>query len=149
MSDRAVEVVRASDARELLPRAAAERTSVVCRGGRKRRRLARRLRLARSLLEGRTMSDFTPSPGPGRAIPDIKDFDFRRRTGRMKAQMTDFGYAGCGKSTVLRFVLDELGLEPHRASVGRLHTRGVTATFTGKAALVLQDRARRPAPSTA
>ena len=33
MSDRAVDVVRASDAHELLPRAAAERTSVICRGG--------------------------------------------------------------------------------------------------------------------
>ncbi len=33
MSDRAVQVVRASDARELLPRAVAERTSVVCHGG--------------------------------------------------------------------------------------------------------------------
>ena len=33
MSDRAVQVVQASDAQELLPRAAAERTSVVCRGG--------------------------------------------------------------------------------------------------------------------
>ncbi|WP_096700136.1 hypothetical protein [Magnetospirillum sp. 15-1] len=33
MSDRAVQVVQASDAHELLPRAVAERTSVVCRGG--------------------------------------------------------------------------------------------------------------------
>lgn len=33
MSDRAVDVVRASDAEDLLPRAAAERTSVICRGG--------------------------------------------------------------------------------------------------------------------
>lgn len=33
MSDRAFQVVRASDAQELLPRAAAARTSVVCRGG--------------------------------------------------------------------------------------------------------------------
>ena len=33
MSDRAVEVVRASDAAELLPRAVADRSSVVCRGG--------------------------------------------------------------------------------------------------------------------
>lgn len=33
MSDRAVQVVRASDAEELLPRGAAHRTSVVCRGG--------------------------------------------------------------------------------------------------------------------
>lgn len=36
MSDRAVEVVRASDAQELLPRAVGERTSVICRGGRGR-----------------------------------------------------------------------------------------------------------------
>ncbi|TAN59445.1 MAG: hypothetical protein EPN20_15115 [Magnetospirillum sp.] len=33
MSDRAVQVVRASDAQELLPRAVIERTSIVCRGG--------------------------------------------------------------------------------------------------------------------
>ena len=33
MSDRAVEVVRASEAQELLPRAAANRTSAICRGG--------------------------------------------------------------------------------------------------------------------
>jgi hypothetical protein len=33
MSDRALQVVQASDAQELLPRAAAERSSVVCRGG--------------------------------------------------------------------------------------------------------------------
>jgi hypothetical protein len=33
MSDRAVDVVRASDAEELLPRAAAERTAALCRGG--------------------------------------------------------------------------------------------------------------------
>ena len=34
MSDRAVDVVRASAAEELLPRVAHERTSVFCRGGR-------------------------------------------------------------------------------------------------------------------
>jgi hypothetical protein len=33
-SDRAVQIVRASDAQELLPRAAADRSSAVCRGGR-------------------------------------------------------------------------------------------------------------------
>jgi hypothetical protein len=33
MSDRAVEIVRASEAEELLPRAVSERTSVICRGG--------------------------------------------------------------------------------------------------------------------
>jgi exodeoxyribonuclease V len=49
-----------------------------------------------------------------------------------------FGYAGCGKSTILRFILDELGLSPHRsAREGRCVPGVVTATFTGKAALVL------------
>lgn len=33
MSDRAVEVVRASDAEELLPRTVGERTAALCRGG--------------------------------------------------------------------------------------------------------------------
>src|SRR6185295_17561686 len=33
MSDRAVEIVRASEAEELLPRAASDKTSVICRGG--------------------------------------------------------------------------------------------------------------------
>ena len=32
-SDRAVEIVRASEARELLPRSAADRSSAICRGG--------------------------------------------------------------------------------------------------------------------
>ena len=32
-SDRAVEIVRASEAQELLPRAAADRSSAICRGG--------------------------------------------------------------------------------------------------------------------
>lgn len=49
-----------------------------------------------------------------------------------------FGYAGCGKSTILRFILDELGLSPHRsAKDGKCVPGVVTATFTGKAALVL------------
>ena len=34
MSDKAVQVVQASDAQELLPRAAADRSSAICRGGR-------------------------------------------------------------------------------------------------------------------
>ena len=49
-----------------------------------------------------------------------------------------FGYAGSGKTTVLKFALDELGLSPHRsAKDGRCVPGVVTATFTGKAALVL------------
>ena len=45
-----------------------------------------------------------------------------------------FGYAGSGKSTIVKYALAELGIEPH-ASVG---TNGfLAATFTGKAALVM------------
>jgi exodeoxyribonuclease V len=45
-----------------------------------------------------------------------------------------FGYAGCGKSTMLKFVLDELGLEPHKGDrEGDSCVPGVvTATFTGR-----------------
>ena len=53
-----------------------------------------------------------------------------------------FGYAGSGKSTVLKFALDELGLEPHRGERdgGDCVPGVVTATFTGKAALVLRRK---------
>ena len=51
MSDRAVQVVRASEAEELLPRAAADRSSAVCRGGMSGGEWHRRLRLAGPLLE--------------------------------------------------------------------------------------------------
>lgn len=53
-----------------------------------------------------------------------------------------FGYAGCGKSTILKFVLDELGLELHRSDRegGDCVPGVVTATFTGKAALVLRRK---------
>ena len=53
-----------------------------------------------------------------------------------------FGYAGTGKSTVLKFALAELGLEPHRGDRdgGKCVPGVVTATFTGKAALVLRRK---------
>ena len=53
-----------------------------------------------------------------------------------------FGYAGSGKSTVLKFTLDELGLDPHRSdrTGGSCVPGVVTATFTGKAALVLRRK---------
>ena len=45
-----------------------------------------------------------------------------------------FGYAGSGKSTILKYALAELGLEPH----GQDGNPGfLAATFTGKAALVM------------
>ena len=52
-----------------------------------------------------------------------------------------FGYAGSGKSTVLRFALDELGLSPHQGERDGGCVPGVvTATFTGKAAYVLRSK---------
>ena len=50
-----------------------------------------------------------------------------------------FGYAGSGKSTVLRFALEELGLSMFISSRGCVPDV-VTATFTGKAALVLRRK---------
>src|SRR5579885_2732947 len=86
------------------------------------------------------MSDITPSDTQARAIAAIKDW-FNNRTDKQQVFRL-FGYAGTGKSTVLKFALDELGLEPHKSD----HEGGscvpgvVTATFTGKAALVLRRK---------
>lgn len=80
------------------------------------------------------MTDITPSDTQAKAISAIRDW-FETRTGAQQVFRL-FGFAGSGKSTVLKFALDELGLSPHapdRAGV-------VTATFTGKAALVLRRK---------
>ena len=58
------------------------------------------------------MTDITPSDTQARAIAAIKDW-FENRTHEQQVFRL-FGYAGSGKSTVLKFALDELGLEPHR-----------------------------------
>jgi len=102
--------------------------------------MASRVRLARPLLEARRMSDVTPSDTQARAIATIKDW-FQNETGR-KQVFRLFGYAGTGKSTVLKFALSELGLEPHRGDRegGQCVPGVVTATFTGKAALVLRRK---------
>lgn len=57
---------------------------------------------------------------------------FSHETGRQQVFRL-FGSAGTGKSTVLRYILDDLGLSPHMP----MHPGVVTATFTGKAAMVL------------
>src|SRR6186997_3705837 len=100
--------------------------------------MARALCLAGSLL-GRRMT-IKPSDTQSRAIAAIKDW-FNSRTGEQQVFRL-FGYAGTGKSTVLKFALDELGLEPHRSSRdgGSCVPGVVTATFTGKAALVLRRK---------
>lgn len=82
------------------------------------------------------MSDFTPSAAQAAAIAAIRDW-FETRSEQQQVFRL-FGYAGSGKSTVLKFALDELGLSPHRsARDGNCLPGVVTVTFTGKAALVL------------
>ena len=95
------------------------------------------------------MTDITPSDTQYRAIAAIRDW-FQCGTKHQQVFRL-FGFAGTGKSTVLKFALQELGIEPHRSgSEGVPCLPGVvTATFTGKAALVLRRRERRHAPSTA
>ncbi|MCS6922419.1 MAG: AAA family ATPase, partial [Elioraea sp.] len=82
----------------------------------------------------------TPSDTQHRAIAAIKHW-FQSEADR-KQVFRLFGYAGTGKSTVLRFALDELGLEHHRGGGdGEPCAPGVvTATFTGKAALVMRRK---------
>ena len=86
------------------------------------------------------MTDITPSDTQARAIAAIKDW-FKNRTDKQQVFRL-FGYAGTGKSTVLKFALDELGLEPHKSDRdgGACVPGVVTATFTGKAALVLRRK---------
>ena len=89
------------------------------------------------------MTTVTPSPTQAAAIREIKEW-FETRTDEQQVFRL-FGYAGSGKSTVLKFALDELGLSPHRSAKDGACTPGVvTATFTGKAALVL---ARKGTPA--
>ena len=80
------------------------------------------------------MADVTPSATQGRAIAAVRDW-FERRTDEQQVFRL-FGFAGSGKSTVLKFALDELGLAPHAEDRPGV----VTATFTGKAALVLRRK---------
>ena len=85
------------------------------------------------------MSEFTPSAAQAEAIRAIREW-FETRTQEQQVFRL-FGYAGSGKSTVLRFALDELGLSPHRGvRDGGCVPGVVTATFTGKAALVLKRK---------
>jgi len=85
------------------------------------------------------MSDFAPSNAQAAAIAEVRDW-FETRTDHQQVFRL-FGYAGSGKSTVLKFALDDLGLSPHRSAKDGTCVPGVvTATFTGKAALVLNRK---------
>ncbi len=85
------------------------------------------------------MTSFTPSDSQAAAIRDIKTWFETRAQDQQVFRL--FGYAGSGKSTVLKFALEELGLSPHRSARDGTCVPGVvTATFTGKAALVLSRK---------
>lgn len=85
------------------------------------------------------MTEIKPSESQQRAIAAIKDW-FRNRTDSQQIFRL-FGYAGTGKTTVLKYALAELGIED-MTNDGDEPGRGgvVTATFTGKAALVLRQK---------
>ena len=57
--------------------------------------------------------DITPSDTQHRAIAAIRSW-FEHGTEQQQVFRL-FGFAGTGKSTVLKFALGEIGLEPHRA----------------------------------
>lgn len=81
------------------------------------------------------MSDLTPSDVQARAIAEIR-FKTAHSSSRCSGCLA---MPGAGKSTVLRFALEDLGLNasaPGRGCVPDV----VTATFTGKAALVLRRK---------
>lgn len=86
------------------------------------------------------MTDIMPSDTQFKAIAAIKEW-FQHDTETQQVFRL-FGYAGTGKSTVLKFALEEMGLEDHRSGddTGGCVPGVVTATFTGKAALVLRRK---------
>jgi exodeoxyribonuclease-5 len=89
---------------------------------------------------GVAVSEFRPSDTQKRAVDAIKEW-FKNDTAQ-KQVFRLFGYAGTGKSTVLKFALEELGIEAHQSDgdEGQCVPGVVTATFTGKAALVLRRK---------
>ncbi|MDG4603707.1 MAG: AAA family ATPase [Defluviicoccus sp.] len=65
------------------------------------------------------------------AIATIKDW-FENRTNQQQVCRV-FGYAGVGKSTIVKYAIDELGLSASESKTGDV----LYAAFTGKAALVM------------
>ena len=77
---------------------------------------------------------FTPSPQQADAIRAIVEW-YRHDQGRQQVARV-WGYAGTGKSTITRYVIEELGLAPmsrDSSAIGGV----LFAAFTGKAALVM------------
>jgi len=81
------------------------------------------------------VGEFRPSEAQEKAIAQLEDW-YRNRTDQQQVFRL-FGYAGTGKSTVLKFALERLKLKIRDDEAGACVGGVVTATFTGKAALVL------------
>ena len=79
------------------------------------------------------MSEFAPSPQQAAAIRAI--VEWYSNLNRTTQVFRLFGYAGSGKSTITRYVIEELGLEPMNRQGGGAGV--LFAAFTGKAALVM------------
>lgn len=82
------------------------------------------------------MTDFTPTDTQARAIVDIQDW-YKNRTEHQQVYRV-FGYAGTGKSTLVKHVIDELGLDGESAD--SIVPSVLYGTFTGKAAYVLRKK---------
>lgn len=82
---------------------------------------------------------FTPSDAQVKAIANIKDW-FKNRT-KTQQIFRVFGYAGAGKTTIVKHAIAELGLQNHvpGASDDKDAEAGgvLYAAYTGKAALVM------------
>lgn len=79
---------------------------------------------------------FTLSPLQAQAIADITDW-FENGTEKQQVFRV-FGYAGSGKTTIVRHAIGELGLEDTESEPdGSVNLNVLYAAFTGKAALVM------------
>jgi ATP-dependent exoDNAse (exonuclease V) alpha subunit len=84
------------------------------------------------------MSEITLSHQQQAAVKTVVDW-FRHRTQEQQVARI-WGYAGCGKSTITRYIVDELGLDTMTKSAdGVVSGSGgvLYAAYTGKAALVM------------
>lgn len=75
--------------------------------------------------------DITPTDEQFEAIKEIKDWYNSSKKNRRKMYYSLLGVAGTGKSSIIPFIINELGLNESTVAV---------CSFTGKAALVLKRR---------
>lgn len=73
------------------------------------------------------MSDIILTKSQGRAVREIKNW-FRHETDHQQVFRL-FGYAGTGKTTIIKYIVEDLGLNEHSVAF---------ASFTGKAAHVMR-----------